>query len=174
MHELHGLLSPSRINNCIIFFPDNLTSDSPEKASKMISRNFSWKLTKSGIRCVIKYLQRKGVTHKVYHTDMLAKYVVFTALAILRKWTDESRSSRLKFWSSCNFTTKETIDHVPNKVTQYRQLNIDKIANDIRILRERHGNITRISMTEVSVWWVPCFWHLFKNASGWLHYAKTW
>ena len=114
-------------------------------------------------RGVIRYLQKKGLTTKEIHADMVSTLMDDApALSTVKKWAaefkrresleDDPRSGR-----PSTATTQENIDRIHQMVMNDRRLTISHLANVISISRERVENIlhNEPGMSKVSARWVP-------------------
>ena len=107
------------------------------------------KMDKIWHRDVIKYLQKKELTTKDIHADMVATLGDDApALSTVKKWAaefkkqgrtsleDDPRSGR-----PSSATTQENIDLVHQMVIDDRRLTVNEIAEAVAISRERVENI---------------------------------
>ena len=115
-------------------------------------------------RGVIRYLQKKGLTTKEIHANMVSTLGDYApALSTVKKWAvefmrgresleDDPRSER-----PSTATTQEHIDRIHQMVMKDRRLTISHLANVISISRERVENIlhNELGMSKVSARWVP-------------------
>ena len=99
-------------------------------------------------RGVIKILQKKGLTTKEIHTDMVSTLGNdASALATVKKWAAkfkwgrESLEDDPKSGCPSTATTQKNIDHIQQMVMNDRRLTISLLANDISTSRERVENI---------------------------------
>ena len=115
-------------------------------------------------RGVIKYLQKKGLTPKDIHADMVATLGDDApALSTTQKWAAEFKRGRQSLEddprSGCpaTATSEENIDRVHLMVMDDRRLTVSHIANAIGISHERVENILHkeLGMSKVSGRWVP-------------------
>ena len=106
-------------------------------------------------RGVIRYLQKKGLTTKEIHTDMVSTLGDdASALSTVKKWAAEFKKGRESFEDnprsgrSSTATTQENIDRIHQMVINERRLTISHLA-DVNILHNELG------MSKVSARWVP-------------------
>ena len=113
---------------------------------------------------VIKYLQKKGLTPKDIHPDMVATLGDDAqALSNVKKWAAEFKRGRESLEDDprsgrpVTATTQENIDRVYHMVMDDRRLTVNQIANAVGISRERVENIlhNELGMSKVSASWVP-------------------
>ena len=115
-------------------------------------------------RGVIRYLQKKGLTTKEIHTDMVSTLGDDAPdLSTVKKWAAEFKRGRKSLPDdprSGRFspaTTQKNIDRIHQMVMNDRRLTISHLANVISISRERVENIlhNELGMSKVSARWVP-------------------
>ena len=113
---------------------------------------------------VIRYLQKKGLTTKEIHADMVSTLGDDApALSTVKKWAAEFKRGRESLEDDqrsgrpSTATTQENIDRIHQMVMNDRQLIISHLANVISISRERVENIlhNELGMSKVSARWVP-------------------
>ena len=113
---------------------------------------------------VIRYLQKKGLTTKEIHADMVSTLGNDApALSTVKKWAAEFKRGRESLEDDpksrypSTATTQENIDRIHQMVMNDRRLTISHLANVISISRERVENIlhNKLGMSKVSARWVP-------------------
>lgn len=122
------------------------------------------KMDKIWHRGVIKYLQKKGLTPKDIHADMVATLGDDApALSTVKKWAAEFKRGRESLEDDprsgrpASASTQENIDRVHHMVMDDRRLTVNQIADAVAISRERVENILHkeLGMSKVSARWVP-------------------
>ena len=115
-------------------------------------------------RGVIRYLQKKGLTTKEIHADMVSTLEDDApALSTVKKWAAEFKRGREsleddpRLGRPSTATTQENIDRIHQMVMNDRRLTISHLANVVRISRERVENIlhNELGMSKVLARWVP-------------------
>ena len=115
-------------------------------------------------RGVIKYLQRKGLSPKDIHADMVATLGDGApALSTVQKWAAEFKRGRESLEDDprpgrpVTATTQENVDHVHHMVMDDRRITVNQVASSVGISRERVENIlhNELGMSKVSARWVP-------------------
>ena len=113
---------------------------------------------------VIRYLQKKGLTTKEIHTDMVSTLEDdASVLSTVKKWAAEFKRGRESLEDDprsgrpSTATTQENIDRIHQMVMNNTRLTISHLANAISISRERVENIfhNELGKSKVSVRWVP-------------------
>ena len=112
-----------------------------------------------------KYIQKKGLTPKDIHTNMVAALGDDApALSTVKKWAAEFKKGRESLEDDprsghpASATTQKNIDHVYHMVMDDRCLTVNQIAYAVAIFHERVENILHqeLGMSKVSGQWVPC------------------
>ena len=115
-------------------------------------------------RDLIRYLQKKVITTREIHVDVVSTLGDDApALSTVKKWAEELKRGRESLEDDprsgrpSTATTQENIGRIHQMVMNDRRLTICHLANVMSISRERVENIlhNELSMSKVSARWVP-------------------